>query len=106
MPTTGCIRHRNQAGMLHLQAQKAGCHYIHGHTHKLNVHAIAQYYGFLYSVDAGSFCDPQSDAFDYAEDDKPHVQGYAVLTYEKGELLWPELAYIKNGVTYFRGSRL
>jgi UDP-2,3-diacylglucosamine pyrophosphatase LpxH len=100
------IRHRNQPGMLHLQAQKAGCHYLHGHVHKLNVHATAQYYGFLYSVDCGSFADPTSDAFDYAEDDKPHVQGYAVLTYKARELLWPELAYIKQGTTYFRGGSL
>jgi UDP-2,3-diacylglucosamine pyrophosphatase LpxH len=98
------LRHRNQAGMLHLQAQKAGCHYIHGHLHRLNVHAQAQYERFLYSVDCGSFADPSSDAFDYAEDGPPHVQGFAVLTYKNGELLWPELCYIQGGKAYFRGQ--
>lgn len=100
------LRHRNQAGMLHLQAQKAGCHYVHGHLHRLNVHAQAQYDRFLYSVDCGSFADPDSDAFDYAEDGPPHVQGFAVLTYKDGELLWPELCYVQKGAAYFRGARL
>lgn len=100
------LRHRNQAGMLHLQAQKAGCHYVHGHLHKLNVHAMPQYDKFLYSVDCGSFADPSSDAFDYTEDGPPHVQGFAVLTYKNGELLWPELCYIQNDVAYFRGASI
>lgn len=100
------IRHRNVGGMLHMQAQKAGCNYVHGHLHKLNVHAVPQYHRFLFSVDAGSLSDPKSDAFDYAEDTVPHVQGFAVLTFESGELLWPELCYVKNDVAYFRGQRL
>ncbi len=101
------IRHRNQPGMLHLQAQKAGCHYIHGHTHNLNVHSTPQYYGFLYSVDGGSFADPNSDAFDYTEDAKPHIQGYVVMTYKDRKLMRPEIAEIDGkGVTEFRGSRL
>ena len=98
------LRHRSMAGMLHMQAQKAGCHYIHGHLHKLNVHALPQYKGFVYSVDCGSFADPTSDAFDYAEDCPPHVQGFAVLTYKDGELLWPELCYLQEGKAYFRGK--
>lgn len=98
------IRHRNQAGMLHLQGQKAGVHYIHGHLHRLNVHALAQYNKFTFSVDCGSFADPNSDAFDYAEGGPPHVQGFAVLTYRKRELMWPELCYIQKGNAYFRGK--
>lgn len=100
------LRHRNQAGMLHLQAQKAGCHYVHGHLHRLNVHAQAQYDKFLYSVDCGSFADPSSDAFDYSEDGPAHVQGFAVLTYKNGELLWPELCYIQNDKAFFRGATI
>jgi Calcineurin-like phosphoesterase len=100
------VRHRNVGGMLHLQAQKAGCHYVHGHLHKLNVHAVSQYHQFLFSVDAGSLSDPHSEAFDYHEDGPPHVQGFAVLTFEDGRLLWPELCYIRDGTAYFRGSRV
>ena len=98
------IRHRNLSGMLHLQAMRAGCHYVHGHLHKLNVHAAPQYGRFVYSVDAGSFSDPQSDAFDYTEDGPPHVQGFVVLTYKDGELLWPEVVNIRDGKAYFRGG--
>ncbi len=97
------IRHRNQAGMLHLQGMKAGCHYVHGHLHRLNVHAAAQYGKYVYSVDCGSFADPNSDAFDYAEGGADHVQGFAVFTYRKHEMMWPELCYVSNGIAYFRG---
>jgi Calcineurin-like phosphoesterase len=98
------IRHRNQAGMLHLQAQKAGAHYVHGHLHKLNVHRLATFAGTRYSVDTGSLADPSSEGFDYAEGGAPHAQGFAVLTYRNGRLLPPELCEIVDGVAYFRGA--
>lgn len=98
------LRHRNLAGMLHLQSQKAGVNYVHGHLHKLNVHTVAQYGRFIHSVDGGSFADPQSDAFDYAEDAPPHVQGFVILQFEKGRLLWPEVVYVSQGHAYFRGA--
>lgn len=98
------LRHRNQAGMLHLQGQKAGCHYVHGHLHKLNVHAMPQYGRWVYSVDCGSFSDPDSDAFDYMEGGAPHIQGFTVLNYVKGELNWPEVVSIRDGKAWFRGS--
>ena len=100
------LRHRHLGGMLHLQAQKAGCHFVHGHLHKLGCMVTPQYDGFKYSIDAGSLADPKSDAFDYAEDGVPFVQGFAVLKYENYKLLWPEFCYIQNGTAYFRGSRL
>jgi hypothetical protein len=98
------IRHRNQAGMLHLQATKAGCHYVHGHLHRLNVHTVATFNGFRYSVDTGSLADPDSEGFDYAEGNAPHCQGFAVLTYKDGKLLQPELCYVQDGQAWFRGS--
>jgi hypothetical protein len=97
------LRHRNLGGMLHLQAQKAGCHFAHGHLHKLGCMATPQYHGFHFSIDCGSFSDPSSDAFDYTEDGPPHVQGFAVLTYKDGKLLWPEFCYVIDGKAYFRG---
>lgn len=98
------MRHRNLGGMLHLQAQKAGCHYAHGHLHKLGFSITPQYGRHLYSIDCGSFADPQSDAFDYMEGAPPHIQGFVVLTYKNGNLLMPEFCYIINGVAFFRGS--
>jgi hypothetical protein len=100
------VRHRNQAGMLHLQGQKAGCHYVHGHLHRLNVHTLATFAGFRYSVDTGSLADPTSKGFDYAEGGPEHAQGFAVLTFVCGQLLMPELAYVFDGVAYFRGEAL
>lgn len=105
-PGMTVIRHRNQAGMLHLQGQKSGCHYIHGHTHRLNVHTLATFAGFRYSVDTGSLADPTSAGFDYAEGGAEHCQGFAVLTYQSYELMMPELCYVQGGVAYFRGQAL
>jgi hypothetical protein len=98
------LRHRPLGGMLHLQAQKAGCHFAHGHLHKLGCIATPQYHGFKFSIDCGSLADPKSDAFDYTEDGPPHVQGFAVLKYKNGELLWPEFCYVMDNQAYFRGS--
>jgi hypothetical protein len=103
-PGMTVIRHRNQAGMLHLQGQKAGCHYVHGHLHKLNVHTLATFSGFRYSVDTGSLADPESDGFDYGEGGANHCQGFAVLTFKNWELLMPELCWVQDGVAYFRGQ--
>ncbi len=100
------IRHRNQAGMLHLQAQKAGVHYIHGHLHKLNVHRAATFAGIKYSVDTGSLADPKSEGFDYMEGNFEHAQGFAVLTFRKGVLMPPELCEVVNGLAWFRGALL
>lgn len=103
-PGMTVIRHRNQAGMLHLQGTKAGTHYIHGHLHRLNVHTAATFRGFIYSVDTGSLADPRSDGFDYMEGNAEHAQGFAVLTYKDGRLLRPELCQVEeDGVAYFRG---
>lgn len=100
------IRHRNQSGMLHLQAVKAGCHYVHGHLHRLNVHDVASFQGPRYSVDTGSLADPESDAFDYAEGNPDHAQGFAVLTYCDGALMPPELVRIFGDRAWFRGAWL
>lgn len=97
-------RHRNQAGMLHLQAQKAGCHYAHGHLHRLNTHVVPTFAGKKFSIDCGSLADPDSDGFDYMEGNIPHVCGFAVLTYHADRLLMPEFCYEDRGRMWFRGS--
>lgn len=105
-PGMTVIRHRNQAGMLHLQAQKAGVHYVHGHLHRLNVHRAATFQGVRYSVDTGSVADPASDAFDYAEGGPDHAQGFAVLTFRDGLLMPPELCEVVRGQAWFRGEQV
>lgn len=103
-PGMTVVRHRNQAGMLHLQGQKAGCHYVHGHVHKLNVHTLATFSGYRFSVDTGSLADPESGGFDYGEGGANHCQGFAVLTYRDYKLLMPELVYVQDGTAYFRNE--
>lgn len=105
-PGMTVIRHRNMPGQLHMQAQKAGCHYVHGHLHRLNAHRVANYTGIWYSVDGGSMADPKSDAFDYAEGAPDHQQGFTVLTYRNGRLMPPEFAENIRGVPWFRGAPL
>jgi hypothetical protein len=105
-PGMTVVRHRNQAGMLHLQGQKAGCHYVHGHLHKLNVHTLATFAGKRYSVDTGSLADPTSKGFDYTEGGPDHAQGFAVLTFRNGRLLLPEICFVDDGVAYFRGTEV
>jgi hypothetical protein len=100
------LRHRNQAGMLHLQAQKSGCHYAHGHLHRLNDSVMPTFNGKRYSIDCGSLADPESEGFDYMEGNMPHVQGFAVLTYHAGQLLKPEFCYEEFGSMWFRGARV
>jgi hypothetical protein len=105
-PGMTVFRHRNMPGMLHLQAQKAGCHYVHGHLHKLNAHRFPTFRGVAYSVDGGSVADPDSDAFDYGEGHPDHVQGFTVLTYRDGNLMPPEFVENVGGKAWFRGSYL
>lgn len=95
-PGMTVIRHRNQA--------KAGCHYVHGHLHRLGVHRQPTFAGPRYSVDAGSLADPESSGFDYTEGNVEHVQGFVVLTYHKGRLMPPELCEVVDGVAWFRGA--
>jgi len=103
-PGMTVVRHRNQAGMLHLQGQKAVCHYVHGHCHKLGVHRLPTFNGMRYSVDTGALADPDSDVFDYAEGAPNHLQGFVVLTYKGGKLMPPELVEVVDGVAWFRGA--
>lgn len=100
------IRHRNQPGMLHLQAQKSGCHYAHGHLHRLNSNTQPTFNGPRYSTDAGSLADPNSEGFDYMEGNVPHVCGFAVFTYQAGMLLKPEFCYLQRDEMWFRGARV
>ena len=103
-PGMTVIRHRNQAGMLHLQGTKAGVHFCHGHLHKINVHVWPTFNGPRYSVDCGSLADPDSDGFDYTEGAAPHQQGFAVLTFKAGKLMPPELVHVIGGEAWFRGA--
>jgi hypothetical protein len=99
------IRHRNQAGMLHLQAVKAGCNYVHGHLHQLKVTPWADYRGRRYGVDTGTMADITGPQFTYVEAGPVNwASGFAVLTFREGRLLPPELVVVDGGKAWFRGE--
>lgn len=103
-PGMTVVRHRNLAGMLHLQAMRAGCNMVHGHLHRLNVHQASTFAGLRWAVDAGSLADAASNVFDYAEGAPASAQGFCVLSYRDGKLMPPELIYIIDGQAWFRGK--
>jgi hypothetical protein len=51
--------------------------------------------------------DPGSDQFAYIEDNPvPWCQGFAVLKFQNGLLLPPELCEVIDGTAYFRGEQI
>jgi len=103
------VKHRFAGGIhaTYNNTLKSGRSIVTGHLHSLNVRAWTDYNGTRFGVDTGTLADPDHDAFDYTEDNpKDWRSGFAVLTYRKGKLLWPELCYVDNGVAYFRGEAI
>ena len=80
---------------------------VTGHLHRLMVNNWRGYSGVAYGVDSGSLADPKSEQFAYLEHNPtPWASGFAVLTFDKGRLLPPELCEVIDGVAYFRGKRV
>lgn len=103
------IKHRWHNGVhaTYNNTVKSGVNIVTGHLHRLQVSAWGDYNGRRYGVDTGTLADPLGDQFDYLEDNPtPWAQGFAVLTFEHGRLLPPELCEIVDGVAYFRGQRV
>lgn len=86
---------------------KAGTNIVTGHLHRLAITPWGDYRGRRYGVDTGTLADPLGDQFSYLEDNPvPWASGFAVLTFEHGRLLPPELCEVIDGIAYFRGSRV
>lgn len=104
------IRHRPISGGVHSaynSTLKAGVHYVHGHLHKLQVTPWADYRGRRYGVDTGTMADPAGPQFNYTEAGPLNwASGFAVLTFNQGILLEPELCVIIEGKAWFRGQRV
>lgn len=103
------IKHRFKGGIhaTHNNTIWAGKSIVTGHLHSLKVTPFSDYTGTRYGVDTGTLADPYGEQFvDYTEDGpKNHRSGFAVLTYHKGRLLWPELVHVCNeGEVEFRGK--
>jgi hypothetical protein len=109
------IKHRHKggynAGRANVQASTV--HTITGHTHVLTVHPFttlnpAYPMGTIYGVQTGCLANPYGQQFSYMEDAaRDHRSGFAMLTYERGQLLPPELVQVwdeARGEVTFRGK--
>lgn len=110
------VKHRYKGGVhsTHNNTATAGKTMVCGHTHSLKVTPYSDYLGTRWGVDTGSLAPiyPQNHGvtspqfLNYTEDNPLNWRsGFAVLTFHKGELLWPELVFIRNQKEYeFRGK--
>jgi len=108
---TCVIKHRARSG-IHATRNNtlaAGVTMVTGHLHSLKVTPLSDYNGTRWGVDTGTLADPYGEQFaDYTElNPVDWRSGFAVLTFHKGRLLWPELAHVvEEGVVEFRGKVL
>lgn len=104
------VKHRLQHGGIHSgynNVLKAGISTVSGHTHLLEVKGWGDYTGRRYGVSTGMLADPDGDQFNYMEDNPvPWCQGFAVLKFQNGRLLPPELCEVIEGTAYFRGEAI
>lgn len=90
-------------------ALNSGKHFVTGHTHVLAVQPITDYNGTRYGVQTGMLANPDGDQFsDYTEDNpKDWRSGFAMLTFDRGQMLMPELVQVWDetaGEVQFRGK--
>ncbi|MCK5013228.1 MAG: metallophosphoesterase [Candidatus Omnitrophica bacterium] len=102
------IKHRWKGGVhaTHNNTMGSGLSMVTGHLHSLKVSPYTDYTGTRFGVDTGTLADLSSEQFSYAEDNPAnHRSGFAVLTFNDGNLLWPELCHVlEPGKVEFRGE--
>ncbi|MBA3599537.1 MAG: hypothetical protein H0W40_19535 [Methylibium sp.] len=107
------VKHRYKGGIhaAHTNTASAGKTMVTGHLHSLKVTPLSDYNGTRYGVDTGTLAAPYGPQFsDYTEDAPTNWRaGFAVLTFWRGTLLWPELCHVldeEQGIIEFRGTVL
>ena len=103
------IKHRFKAGIHapHNNTMWAGRSIFTGHLHSMKIMPISDYNGTRWGVDTGCLADPYGPQFfNYCELNPMNWRsGFAVLTYVKGKLLWPELVWVSGpNEIQFRGE--
>jgi hypothetical protein len=105
------IKHRWKGGIhaVHNNTVNSGKTMVTGHLHSLKVTPWTDYNGTRYGVDCGTMAQPHGPQFnDYTEDNPVNWRsGFAVLTFWKGTLLWPEVCHVideEQGLVQFRGE--
>jgi hypothetical protein len=104
------IKHRYKGGIhaTHNNAVNSGKTMVTGHLHSLKVTPFTDYNGDRWGVDTGTLAQVGGPQFlDYMEDGPANWRaGFAVLTFWKGRLLWPELVHVideEAGLVSFQG---
>lgn len=79
---------------------------VTGHLHSGQVRPFTDFNGTRYGVDAGCIADIYSPQFEYLEGNPRNwVSSFAVLTFHKGKLLFPELVTLwSENEVQFRGK--
>src|SRR6185437_12296595 len=88
------VKHRLKGGIhaTHNNTMWAGKTIVTGHLHSLKATPLTDYNGTRFGVDTGCLADVFGPQFEYQEDaPRNHRSGFAVLTFHRVELLWPEL---------------
>lgn len=103
------VKHRFKGGIhaTHNNTMWAGKTMVTGHLHSLKVTPFSDYNGTRYGVDCGTLADPYGPQFaDYTELNPVNWRsGFAVLTFDRGRLLPPELVQVFDPQTIaFRGQ--
>lgn len=103
------IKHRWKGGFGAGRANtlNAGVNMVTGHTHNLAVQPLTDYNGTRYGVQTGCLADPNGQQFlGYTEDGcKDWRSGFALLSWERGRLMLPELIQVCGEDEYeFRGA--
>lgn len=104
------VKHRARGGVhaSYNSTLHSGKTLVHGHLHSLKVAPFTDYSGRRYGVDCGMLADSYGSQFGYLEDGtRSWTSGFAILTFEDGRLLWPELcSVLEPGKVEFRGRTL
>lgn len=106
---TVVVKHRLKGGVhaTRNNTLTAGKTIITGHLHSLKVAPFTDYNGTRWGVDCGTIADPYGPQFyNYVETNPLDWRsGFVVLTFRNGEMLWPEVAFVKApGAIDFRGE--
>jgi len=107
---TCMIKHRWHNGVhaVYNNTVKSGTSFVSGHLHSLKVTPWTDYTGTRYGVDTGTMASVKDSQFLYAELNPLNWRsGFAVLTFNNGRLMPPELAEVVDedqGLYYFRGQ--
>lgn len=101
------IKHRYAGGVhaAYNNTMKGGLSIVTGHTHLLEVKPWGDYRGRRWGVQTGTLADHRGPQFEYTENSPSAAcSGFAVLTFNDGRLLPPELCEVIDGRAYFRGE--